>query len=177
MDQRLLPENQFKHCPRCGSPALTSSAPKRLDCSACGLEFYVNVACAVAAFVADSQGRLLLVRRANDPGKGLLDLPGGFADAGESGEEVAVREVREETGITIRDVRYLMSTPNRYIYKEVLYHTLDLFYTAEADDIHSARALDEATEVVFRLPSELADSELAFTSVQKALAAYRSIPR
>lgn len=62
-----------------GSPALTS------DC-----------------VVFDEDGRLLLVRRANEPFKGLYALPGGFVDAGETVEQAALRELREETGIVGR---------------------------------------------------------------------------
>jgi 8-oxo-dGTP diphosphatase len=55
----------------------------------------------VGAVVLDSDGRLLLVRRANDPGRGLWSLPGGRVEPGESDEAAVVREVREETGLDV----------------------------------------------------------------------------
>ncbi|GAA1875148.1 NUDIX domain-containing protein [Pseudonocardia alni subsp. carboxydivorans] len=49
----------------------------------------------------DPDGRLLLVRRANEPGRGLWSVPGGRVEAGESEHEAVVRELAEETGLTV----------------------------------------------------------------------------
>jgi len=56
----------------------------------------------VGAVVPDNAGRLLLVRRANEPGRGLWSLPGGRVEAGETDAVALAREVAEETGLTIR---------------------------------------------------------------------------
>ena len=55
----------------------------------------------VGAVIADSSGRLLLIRRANEPGRGLWSLPGGRVEPGESDEQAVVREVAEETGLVV----------------------------------------------------------------------------
>jgi len=55
----------------------------------------------VGAVVHDGEHRLLLVRRANDPGRGRWSLPGGRVDPGETDEQAVTREVLEETGITV----------------------------------------------------------------------------
>jgi ADP-ribose pyrophosphatase YjhB (NUDIX family) len=52
--------------------------------------------------VHDAAGRLLLIRRAHDPGRGLWSLPGGRVEPGESLAEAVEREVREETGLDVR---------------------------------------------------------------------------
>lgn len=49
----------------------------------------------------DAYGRLLLVRRRNEPGRGLWSLPGGRCEAGESPADAAVRETLEETGLVV----------------------------------------------------------------------------
>jgi ADP-ribose pyrophosphatase YjhB (NUDIX family) len=55
----------------------------------------------VGAVVRDDDGRLLLVRRANEPGRGLWSVPGGRVEAGETAEQAVVREVAEETGLQV----------------------------------------------------------------------------
>ncbi|MFL6129154.1 MAG: NUDIX hydrolase [Mycobacteriales bacterium] len=59
-----------------------------------------RVPCA-GAVVHDPVGRLLMVRRGQEPGRGLWSLPGGRCEPGETAAETAVREVREETGLDV----------------------------------------------------------------------------
>jgi mutator protein MutT len=60
----------------------------------------VTANCA-GAVVRDAEGRVLLVRRANEPSRGLWSLPGGRIEPGESARDAAAREVREETGLEV----------------------------------------------------------------------------
>ncbi|MEV4025967.1 NUDIX domain-containing protein [Actinosynnema sp. NPDC050801] len=55
----------------------------------------------VGGIVHDSNGRLLLVRRRNPPGEGLWSLPGGRVESGESDETAIMRELLEETGLSV----------------------------------------------------------------------------
>ena len=55
----------------------------------------------VGAVVHDERGRLLLVRRGNAPSRGLWSVPGGRVEPGESEQAAVVREVAEETGLTV----------------------------------------------------------------------------
>ncbi len=61
----------------------------------------------VGAIVHDERRRLLLVRRAHDPGRGLWSLPGGRVEPGESDEEAVLRELAEETGLRGVVLRYV----------------------------------------------------------------------
>lgn len=61
----------------------------------------------VGAVALDERGRLLVVRRGRDPGRGLWSIPGGRVEAGESDRAALVREVLEETGLAVSVVRYL----------------------------------------------------------------------
>jgi 8-oxo-dGTP diphosphatase len=55
----------------------------------------------VGAVIKDRSGRLLLIRRGHEPGKGQWSIPGGRVEAGESDAEALAREVREETGLVV----------------------------------------------------------------------------
>lgn len=66
----------------------------------------------VGGVVQDRRGRLLLIRRARPPSAGSWSLPGGRVELGESDEEALIREIREETGLTVR-VGALVGTVER----------------------------------------------------------------
>jgi 8-oxo-dGTP diphosphatase len=72
----------------------------------------IRVIRCVGGVVHDTQGRLLLVRRAHDPGKGLWSLPGGRVEPGEDDAEALARELFEETGLTVAPGR-LVGTVTR----------------------------------------------------------------
>ena len=55
----------------------------------------------VGAVIKDCSGRLLLIRRGHEPGKGQWSIPGGRVEAGESDAEALAREIREETGLVV----------------------------------------------------------------------------
>lgn len=123
---------KFKYCPVCGSSHFATASPKSKRCSGCGFEYFMNPAAAVVAFITNCKGELLVERRKLEPAKGTLDLPGGFADALETGEEAVAREVMEETGLKVSEARYLFSQPNVYRYSGLDVNTLDMFSSARS---------------------------------------------
>jgi mutator protein MutT len=162
----------FNRCPRCGAPGTGTEAPNPFRCPACGFVLFFNAASAVAAFILDGQGRVLYTRRAKDPARGKLGMPGGFVDEGETAEEALRREVREEVGLELHALRYLCSYPNAYPYRDVVYHTLDLFFVATAVDPSHVRSLDAVDAVEWLDPATIAPADIAFDSMRRALADY-----
>jgi NAD+ diphosphatase len=156
----------FSFCPRCGRKTFARQKAGLLSCSACGLVFYLNTAAAVAAVMRDERGRVLFTRRAREPGKGLLDLPGGFVDPGESAEEAMRRELREELGLEPGALSWFGSLPNEYEYEGITYRTLDLFFTCGAPDPDGVKPQEEIQEILLLGPWEVKAEEVAFSSVK-----------
>ena len=75
-------------------------------CPECGRVIYYDPKVAVASVIQRS-GKVLMIRRAGDPGYGLWSMPGGYLDRGEVVEEAAAREVREETGLDVEVERLI----------------------------------------------------------------------
>ena len=138
-------------------------------CGACGFVYYLNPSSAVACFIRDKEGRLLVVRRRCEPAKGTLDLPGGFAELDETLEEALQREVKEETGLTLRSFRYLFSLPNRYTFSGFVVHTLDAFFEGEVDTFDEVAVADDAAEALALTPDAISPEQFGLDSIRKAL--------
>lgn len=130
------------------------------------------MAAAVAALITDSDGRLLMAIRAQDPEKGRLDLPGGFVSHGESAEDALKREIFEELGVEIENIRYFGSWPNSYLYSDLEYKTLDLAFTAEIKGATCPKAGDDVADLIFLSRSEINYEDIAFQSIRRMVYAY-----
>ncbi len=145
--------DRHAHCGPCGARFPEGLAfPRR--CAACGHVTYVNPV-PVAVLLLPVDDGLLVIRRAIEPRRGQLALPGGFIDFGESWQAAAARELREETGVVVdasevRDFRVL-SAPDG---------TVLIFGIApprRAADLPPFRPSPETAEVaVLRGPAPLA---------------------
>ena len=162
-----LPE-VFQHCPRCGTRR-AGPPTNPFHCAACGHQQYFNPASAVAAILLGPDGRALFLRRARDPGKGLLGLPGGFVDMGETAETALRREIREEVNLEVGALEFLCSGVNHYLYKEVTYPVLDLFFVARADSTAGIAALDGVESFLWLEPARADPAEFAFASNAEAV--------
>jgi ADP-ribose pyrophosphatase YjhB (NUDIX family) len=167
----MPPLSHFRHCPSCG----TARAPlpaQPFACGECGFTLYINTTCGTAGFLVRPDGRALFIRRAKDPAKGRLAIPGGFVDEGESAEDGLRREFREEVGIHPGELTFLCSYPNSYTYKGVTYAVLDLFFVAAASGDESPAALDAVDDFCWLDPRGVDPEEIAFPSMVYALKQY-----
>lgn len=171
------PLHQFRYCPQCGGASFENANEKARKCSHCGFVYYFNPAAAVACLVRDKQsGRYLFVRRGKEPAKGTLDLAGGFLDCHETAEDAVRREIKEETGLDVSDIRYLYSFPNIYPYAGFNVHTLDLFFECTADGFAGAAAADDAAEIVILPAGEVEPEAFGLASVRRGVRRYFGNP-
>ena len=163
------PVNVLKYCPRCGSSHFTATSSRSFKCEECSFNYYVNSAAAVAVLLFNENGELLFTRRAIEPHLGKLDLPGGFIDPMETGEQAAIREIQEELGIQIHSLRYFCSYPNEYIFSGYSVFTLDMAFLAKTENLHQMTAMDDISSFEFIKPKEVDLDELPSISMKNIL--------
>lgn len=170
--QALCKDLPVRFCPRCGASDLGPHGDKAVRCRACAFKYFHNNA-AACGVVIEHAGEVLFVERGRDPAKGLLDVPGGFVDYGESLETAVLRETREEVGIALTHIDYLASFPNVYRYADVVYRTCDVYFRARLSERPETVAGDDAAACAWRRPGDVTDAELAFDSVRRLVAHLR----
>ncbi len=178
----LMAKNKFKMCPMCGSAKIEYKDARKWICPDCGFDLYNNVASAVGVIICDVDGSVLFEKRAKEPKKGMLTIPGGFCDYDETAEEAALRECREEISLVPSEIRYIASFPNNYEYKNVHYKTCDMFFSARLEIPDGKKLIDlihaQETEVTGFVTEKISCEEdiqrlpIAFDSVKKALAVW-----
>lgn len=167
--------DKLNYCPKCGSKHFNINNEKSRVCAKCGLVFYVNPSAATAAFIVNDKGELLVTKRGKEPGKGTLDLPGGFVDNDETAEEGIAREIMEETGLEVKKTEYLFSLPNIYLYSGLDIHTLDMFFRCEVRDCSCARPADDADECFWLAPGDIHTEQFGLRSIRHAIRTYLDI--
>jgi ADP-ribose pyrophosphatase YjhB (NUDIX family) len=160
---------RLRFCPQCGGPlesrVLKAGDPARLVCQRCGFVFYLDPKVAVGTIIRTTSERLVLVRRAIEPGYGKWVFPGGYVDRGEPLVAAALREAREESGLEVR----IDGLVNVYSYAG----RTPVIVVYAATRIGGELAVDdEGLESAEVLPQEIPWNELAFDSTRAGLRDY-----
>ena len=116
-------DRSHRFCGRCGAPMRDKPGERAKECTACGHVAYPRISPAMMVLV--TRGFDLLLARANRFPGAMYSALAGFVEAGESIEDCIHREVREEVGIEVRDLRYFTSQAWPFP------HSLMIAYTAE----------------------------------------------
>ena len=163
------PLSKFRYCPVCGSSRFVENNFKSKRCEDCGFVYYFNPSSSTVAVIVNDENQLLAVRRAKEPALGTLDLPGGFCDCYETGEEGVRREVKEETGLDVESVEFLFSVPNVYPYGGLDIHTIDLFFLCHVEDGQEVAADDDAAELTWVPLREVYVERFGLKSIRQAV--------
>ena len=136
------PLEKFRFCPACGSSRFVENNFKSKRCGECGFVYYANPCSATAA----------------------------FCDMGETVEEGMRREIKEETGLEVTDIRYLFSSPNVYMYSGMGVHTLDMdFLVPVHGTLPAVKADDDAAEARWIPVSEVNPADFGLKSIRNAV--------
>ena len=166
MSNSNSPFQVFRFCPRCGSSGFVKADEKSLKCGVCGFRYYFNMSASVAAVIRNEHNEVLFTIRKHEPAAGLLDLPGGFVDPGETAEEAVKREIREELNLQVVGMSFYASFPNQYLFGDIYYQTLDLVFTCMVDSFECIRPDDDVAGYVFRNPAEVKAEEIGLVSIR-----------
>ena len=171
MNEYINPRN-FKSCPKCGknlvNKFLKQEQTERLVCENCGFIFYMNPVPAVAAILMNN-GQIVLVKRKYEPRKGMWSLPAGFMEFGETAEQTAVRESKEETNLDIKLTDLFGVFPG---FDDPRVHVVIIVYRSEIIN-GQIKPGDDAEEVKF-FPLDELPKDIAFTAHQKILELLRN---
>ncbi len=101
---------ESRFCGRCGAETVHDGAERMMKCPKCGNMIFPKIMPSVIVGVTHGD-RLLLTRYANRPGASRFALVAGFTEIGETAEETVAREVMEEVGLRVKNIRYYKSQP------------------------------------------------------------------
>jgi 8-oxo-dGTP diphosphatase len=164
-------EIAWNFCPTCAGPLelrlLKRGDPERHVCTHCGLVLYQDPKVAVGTIIATDDDRIVLVRRAIEPGYGKWVFPGGYVDKGEAVTAAAIREAKEEAGLDVRIDRLL----NIYSYPGRPLVIIVYAATALGGELCTD---EECLEARLFTPAEIPWNELAFQSTTEGLREYLS---
>lgn len=166
------PSRVFSYCPRCGKQTFVYDNVKKFTCSSCDFNYYINASAAVAVILKAPDGKIVLTKRKFEPRAGSYDLPGGFVDTMERVEDAVKREIKEELGIEVSEMRFLASFPNEYVFKDISYFTVDLAFVCPIDDLASLQPADDVAEALIIHPRDIDYNIISFPSIINILKHY-----
>ncbi|HEY0601287.1 MAG TPA: NUDIX hydrolase [Herpetosiphonaceae bacterium] len=151
----------MRFCPQCATPLEERpfEGKPRPTCPSCGYIVFIDPKVAATVLI-ERAGKVLLARRAIDPGRGQWCFPGGYVDFGEAPEVAAIRECREETGLAIEQIDLLDVSFNGRV--------IVITYVGQAPGEAVPIAADDADMVGWFAPDDL--PPLAFETMHQAIA-------
>ncbi|WP_339258042.1 NUDIX hydrolase [Paenibacillus sp. FSL R5-0713] len=166
-------KDDLKFCPRCGShfvlQDLHISDQPQLVCDNCRFIFYLDPKLVVVGLVL-FENKVLLLKRAENPGKGLWGLPGGHVERGEDLFETVEREIREESGAQVQ-LKEIIKT-----HSLAQYGTVQLAFEAIAKDAYLKTNI-ESFEAKYFAWNEIPWDSLAFETTREILFEFADINR
>lgn len=160
------PSTALQFCPYCGSKNFIWDNVNAHTCLDCGNKLYTNAAGATIALIQNKDKEILFTIRKYQPAKGMLDLPGGFINTGETAENGVIREVKEELNLDVTSLKYYTSLPNTYQYKGLTYFTIDMVFFCEVESFMPLHSGDDVAHYCFMPIHKVNINDIGLQSVR-----------
>ena len=146
----------YKYCTVCATELKADDGHK--VCPNCGKHYYFNAKPCVAILITNDEGEVLMTKRAADPFKDWWDVPGGFVEEHETLEEAMRRELKEETGLEVSDLKYEGSLWEDYHFQGEIVPIVAAFFSGKAAGSQEVTVDDDVSDYKF-VPREAVDVE------------------
>jgi ADP-ribose pyrophosphatase YjhB (NUDIX family) len=164
----------FKYCPDCGSECERKDI-KAFKCIKCCHNFYDEPVVGAGGLIRNTEGKYLFIVRNKEPGKGSWAVPGGCVDNNESLEQCFVREIFEETGVRLTNIKYFSSYPSINNRGEQIETAVTAFFTAETDDL-GIKEDEEVVNLMWLSKEEIDLDKIVLTDVKSFIKDYFLFP-
>lgn len=158
------PSREWRYCPWCADHLHMGEidGTPRLKCPSCTFVHWDNPKVVAITLVPTTSGGAILIRRSIPPKVGMLALPGGYVEKGETPEQGAKREVKQEAGLDIEIERLLW-----WVVPPGINEILMFFVAKPTDQVPTAGP--ETSEAIVLDRDTLSVTELAFSTHRKAV--------
>lgn len=151
----------YRYCILCGSE--TEVKLNQRKCKSCHYRNFINPSPATGAIIL-RDNQVMLVKRGREPEKDKLDLPGGFLELDETFEQGVRRELKEELGVELRELKYFNSVFDKYMFDGVNDHIIVVNFIVSLEDDQIIPA-DDIVEAKYYDLENLPSDDIAFENI------------
>lgn len=165
----MFPKDAYKYCLKCGGN-LVPEEGNFLTCEKCGFHVFINSSACVGAIIENENGEILLTIRGHEPGKGEVDIPGGFIEPYEDAKTALKRELQEELGVDSEIGDLVGTYYTDYLYQEIKIPLINLIY---ATKIHGTpQPNDDVAEYYYVSKDTVFEKDIWDPAIRRSLEDY-----
>jgi NAD+ diphosphatase len=160
-------QDTYKFCTNCKTELVDKDHFK--ECPKCKKQYFFNAKPTVALVLTNNKNEVLLTKRAHDPYKNWWDVTGGFVEPNETLEEAVQRELKEETGLSVSDLKYICSLPENYDFRGEIIPVVAAVFTGKAVDNETVVVADDVADYKFVPVDQVDVDTIAFDNQREVI--------